>query len=147
MTAPRNGLLPVGFGRPGQAHPFQRAIVAGMPFEATLASIRAVLSELDLWIIHEIDPQMLLQRAGYAIDRTRQILFFHPRYMVRVLAADPSALPEAPLKIVVMEGAEDVTVRWPEPEAHFARYGDDRLAKLGRELGLIYATIAARLAK
>jgi uncharacterized protein (DUF302 family) len=89
---------------------------------------------------------MLLKRGGYAIRRTRQILFFHPRLMVRVLGADPSALLEAPLKIVVMEETDGVTARWPAPQALFGRYGNEPLAKLGRELESIYAAIATRLA-
>ncbi|QND64556.1 DUF302 domain-containing protein [Mesorhizobium loti] len=104
------------------------------------------MREADIWIIHEIDPQMLLKRGGYIMARTRQILFFHPRYMVRLLGADPAALSEAPLKVVVMEDENAVTVRWPVPGLLFDRYGHDELSVLGRELEQIYAAIAARLA-
>jgi uncharacterized protein (DUF302 family) len=147
MSEAQHALVPVNYGRPGNRHRFQRMIISGLPFEATIETIHEALSEADLWIIHEIDPQMLLKRGGYAISRTRQILFFHPRYMVRLLGADPSALPEAPLKLVVMEHANAVRVSWLAPQLLFDRYGNDQLAELGREFESIYAAIAARLAE
>ncbi|MER8658161.1 hypothetical protein NKI32_15025 [Mesorhizobium sp. M0761] len=70
-----------------------------------------MLREADIWIIHEVDPQMLLKPGGYIIARTRQILFFQPRYMVHMLGADPAALLEALLKVVVMKDANGITVR------------------------------------
>jgi uncharacterized protein (DUF302 family) len=145
MTGAQSGLLPVGYGRPGNDHPFQRMVVASLSFNAAIETIRAAILEADLWIIHEIDPQMLLKRGGYAIRGTRQLLFFHPRYMVRLLSADPSALLEAPLKIVVMEEMDGVMVRWLAPETVFGRYGNAGLVELGREFQSIYADIIARL--
>ena len=34
-----------------------------------------------------------------------QLLFFHPRHVVRILAADPAALLEVPLKFIVYPGS------------------------------------------
>lgn len=145
MSDAPSGLVNVSYAQPRDGHAFQHVITASSSFEAVLETIRIVLREADIWIVHEIDPQMLLKRGGYIIGRTRQVLFFHPRYMVRLLGADPAALSEAPLKVVVMEDANAVTVRWPLPGPLFDRYGHDELSALGRELELIYAAIAARL--
>jgi uncharacterized protein (DUF302 family) len=133
------------YGAAGAGHTFQSVVATPLSFVAALEVIRSVLAERDLWIIHEIDPQMLLARAGYSIARTRQILFFHPRYMVRLLSADPAALPEAPLKIVVVEENERVSVRWLVPEALLERYGNTELMDLAHELASTYAAIADRL--
>lgn len=100
MSNEPSGLVKVDCARPRDGHTFQHAIATRSSFETVLETVRTVLREADIWIIHEIDPQMLLKRGGYIIARTRQILFFHPRYMVRLLGADPAALLEAPLKIV-----------------------------------------------
>jgi uncharacterized protein (DUF302 family) len=55
--------------------------------------------------------------------------------MARVLAADPAALLEAPLKFAVLElGDGEVLVRWNDPLAAFARYENAALEKLGQEL-------------
>ncbi|MBZ9974102.1 MULTISPECIES: DUF302 domain-containing protein [unclassified Mesorhizobium] len=145
MSDGPSSLVKVVYGQPREGYAFHYAVAANSPFETVLETIRMVLREADVWIIHEIDPQMLLKNGGYIIARTRQILFFHPRYMVRLLGADPTALLEAPLKIVVMEDANAVTVRWPDPGLLFDRYGHDELVALGREFELIYAAIAARL--
>ncbi|MCK1323548.1 DUF302 domain-containing protein [Bradyrhizobium sp. 156] len=145
MSDGPSNLIEVDYAPPRDGHAFQHMVAASSSFETVLGTIRTVLSEADMWIIHEIDPQMLLRRGGYIIARTRQILFFHPRYMVRLLGADPAALLEAPLKVVVTEGANAVTVRWPVPGLLFDRYGHDDLSLLGRELELIYAAIADRL--
>jgi len=99
-------------------------------------------------VLNEINPQMLLARGGYEIEPARQILFFHPDLMARVLAADPSALLEVPLKFAVIGLPEGgVTIRWQDVAHVFARYGNPRLAMLGRELavttqGIVNAALA-----
>ena len=138
-------LNPVSYAPVRKDPAFQHALATPLSFDGALKVIRAVLAERDLWIIHEIDPQMLLARGGYRIERTRQILFFHPRYMVRLLGADPSALVEAPLKIVIVESAGAVTLRWSLPETLFEKYENEQLTQLGRELAAVYATIGAEL--
>jgi uncharacterized protein (DUF302 family) len=119
--------------------PWQYVARSVYGFDPTVARLKQAISEADLWLIGEIDPQMLLRKAGYTIGAARQLLFFHPRYMVRLLATDPAALPEVPLKFVVVEGADKdgphVIVRHPDPVAAFDRYAD--LDALGRELSSI----------
>ncbi len=78
-------------------------------FEATLAQLKSAIAAAELWLVHEIDTQMLVAKAGLQIRPTRQLLFFHPRYMVRLLAENAAALPEVPLKVVVTEDEEDAS--------------------------------------
>lgn len=114
---------------------FQRSRTCALPVADVVARLRKAIEAANLWVLHEIDPQVLLSRGGYAIGAARQILFFHPDLMARVLAADPAALFEAPLKFAALElpgGA--VTLRWTDPAAAFARYECPALADLGREL-------------
>ena len=90
-----------------------------------------------------VEQQQLLSRGGYAIAATRQLLFFHPRLMVRVLEADPAALLEAPLKFAVLLLPDgDVSLRWIDPFASFARYDHPALIDLGRELSSLCEAIA-----
>jgi len=66
---------------------------------------------------------MLLQRGGYAIAPTRQLSFFHPRDVARLLSIDPGALPEIPLKFVVMQMPDNsVGVRYCTVESLLGRY-------------------------
>ncbi|MBV9459518.1 MAG: DUF302 domain-containing protein, partial [Bradyrhizobium sp.] len=96
------------------------------------------------WVLHEINPQMLLHRGGYEISPARQILFFHPRLMARLLEADAAALLEAPLKFAVIGFPGGRTqLRWLDPRQAFARYGSTALSELGDELAGICEDIVA----
>jgi uncharacterized protein (DUF302 family) len=113
-----------------------------LSFGETLASLKAAIAAEGLWLLHEIDPQMLLGRGGFGISPARQLLFFHPRYLVRLLEADPSALIEAPLKVAVLELPDGtVWVRQLEVAQAFARY--QGLAGLGEELAALSGRILA----
>lgn len=123
----------------------QIAFVSGYPFDETLVRLRGAIEAEDLWVLHEIDPQMLLRRGGFAIPAVRQILYFHPRYMARLLSTNAAAVVEAPLKFVVAAAsAGGVLVRYPEPEFAFGRYA--RLAELGGELSAVAGRIASMVA-
>ncbi|WP_158628793.1 DUF302 domain-containing protein [Dyella choica] len=119
------------------SHPsHQKVVTSGWDFEATLERLRQGVAEKDMWVIQEINPQMLLERGGYSILPARQLLFFHPRYVARLLATDPSAVAEIPLKLVVMQMPDDsVTVRHNDVESLFGRYPG--LAALASELSEI----------
>lgn len=132
MSVARETLAAVDYA-PAPVPPFQIAVASALDFDATVARLKQALAEQDLWLIAEIDPRMLLARGGYAIRATRQLLFFHPRYMVRLLGIDPNALLEAPLKLVVMQLADgSVSVRCTDAEAAFGRYAG--MAALAAEL-------------
>lgn len=108
-----------------------------------MAWLRAATDAVDLWVLHEIDPQALIERGGYLIGEARQVLFFHPRHVARLLEADPAALIEAPLKFAVlaMPGGQASVYR-NDPVTAFGRYGKPALAELGRELAAACERIA-----
>lgn len=120
----------VEYALPVSTPAFQHVHRSRFLFDDTVDRLKQAIHAEDLLLIHEIDPQMLLRRSGYKINATRQLLFFHPRYMSRLLAIDANALIEAPLKLVVMEMPDNsVTVRHLDVASLFARYkGLDALA-------------------
>jgi uncharacterized protein (DUF302 family) len=135
----------VHYAEPSLDPPGQRTALSRLPFEETLARLREAIQAVDLWIIHEIDPQALLKRGGFAILSTRQVLFFHPRYLVRLLERDPSALVEVPLKLVVMEQPDGtVVLRHPDAASAFSRYAG--LEELGAEFSALYRRLLAEVA-
>lgn len=118
---------------------------SGYPFDETVGRLKAAIHAQDLWVIQELDPQMLLRRGGYAIPPVRQIFYFHPRYMARLLARNAAAIVEAPLKFVAMSPVSGgVVVRYPDPAASFGRYAG--MEDLGAELSRIAAGIVASVA-
>ncbi len=111
-------------------------------FETTVQMLKEAIAGRELWLIHEIDPRMLLAREGLNIQPARQLLFFHPRYMRRLLEADARAVQEAPLKIVVMaDESGAVVLRGPDLRAAFHRYPG--MQTLAEELATLCADIVA----
>jgi len=125
--------------------PGQWAAFSNYDFANTLAKLKEAIAARDLWLIEEIDPQKLLMRAGLAIQPTRQLLFFHPRYMQRLLQLDARALQEAPLKIVVLSDLERVVLRGPDMRFAFSRYSG--MQALSTELADLCAEIVAVVAQ
>jgi len=125
--------------------PFQAVVTSTLDFDGTLARLKQGIEAADLWLIQEIDPQMLLRRGGYLIAPARQLLFFHPRYVVRLLAADPAAVVEIPLKLVVLQMPDgSVTVRHADVRSQLDRYPG--MHALADELAAISARLLASVA-
>ena len=137
--------VPVAYGDVGiAAAAFQHVRSSALPVEAVVARLKQAIIAADLWILHEINPQMVLARGGYEIGSGRQLLCFHPDLMARLLAADPAALLEAPLKFAIVALPDrTVTIRWIDPAQSFARYENAALAALGRELSALCDRSAA----
>lgn len=110
--------------------------------ETTVERLKAAIAAHDLWVLAELNPQMLLAKGGYAIQPARQIFYFHPRYMSRLLASNADAIVEAPLKFVVLSPeAGPVSVRHPDIAAAFSVYPG--MMPLAQELAAVTAEIAA----
>jgi uncharacterized protein (DUF302 family) len=125
---------------PPSSPPLQSVVVSAMDFDATVARLKQAIIEEDLWLIDEVNPQVLLERGGYAIQPARQLFFFHPRYLVRLLGADPAALVEIPLKLVILQMPDgSVTVRHKHVEELLSPYRG--VSELAAEL----AGISSRL--
>ncbi len=118
----------------------QRVCTSAFDVERSVERIKAALEASELWLIAEIDPQAILGRAGLDVRPARQLLFFHPRYMRRILVADPAAVIEAPLEVAVLElGDGTVSGRYAEPSDTIGRY--EGLEQLGSELGALLPEI------
>lgn len=134
-----NALVNVEYAA-ASAPAFQHVVTSRFDFETTLERLKQKLAELDLWLIHEINPQMLLERGGFRIGPARQLLFFHARYVVTLLNTDPAALSDIPLKLIVLQAPDGpVSVRHADLHSLLGRYArldelSDELAKLSREL-------------
>jgi uncharacterized protein (DUF302 family) len=141
-------LKPIAFAASSShAQGFQRAISLESSVDDVARRLKQCIEAEDLWVLHEVNPQMLLERGGYAIAPVRQILFFHPRLMVRILAADRAALLEAPLKFAILGLAERQSeLRWIDPRLSFDRYQSTQLAELGGELFELCERIAEAVA-
>ena len=137
--------VPVSYAKLGYiSHAFQRWRTSSLPVREVVERLRSAIEAAGFWNLQEIDPQTVLSRAGYAIEPARQLFFFHPRYVVRLLGADPAAMLEAPLKFTVLGlPGGMVSVRWVDPIASLARYENRALEDLGHELSAACEQIIA----
>jgi len=114
-------------------------------FEETISRLRHAIAAHELLLISEIDPQKILMSAGMKLRQARQMLFFHPRYMKRLLQADARAVTEVPMKIVVLAAVDGtVVLRGPEFTHAFAHYSG--LVELATELDALRSQIIATVA-
>ena len=125
---------------------------SALDFEVTLAALRQAIGAEEMMVLHEIDTQAIVRRGGIEIPAVSQILYFHPRYMKRVVELNPRAIIEAPLKFVVREvpgqvrgEAPGVQVNFWSPTILFGRY--EGLGALAEELEEVAGRIASVLAR
>ncbi|AHX15440.1 hypothetical protein CH75_21090 [Dyella jiangningensis] len=124
--------------------PGEAVVMSPVGFDATLLRLKQAFERQDLWVIHEIDPQMLLARGGHSIGKARQLLFFHPRYAARLLEANPATLIEIPLKVAVLELPDgSVMVRHVDVASQFERH--PRMKALASELADVMHGVMAHL--
>jgi uncharacterized protein (DUF302 family) len=85
-------MTPVPFTAADRAsQSFQHSRLVSGTVSDIVARLRTTIKAAGLWVLHEINPQMLLARGGVEIGAARQIPFFHPAIMARLLAAESSA--------------------------------------------------------
>ncbi|MFH6959519.1 DUF302 domain-containing protein [Flavobacterium aquidurense] len=99
-------------------------------FSETVDMLKGAIEQQNLMVIHEIDGQKMMQMAGKKIGGMKQLLFFHPAYMAKVLAVNEMAGIVIPFKIVVMEKDGKVMVRYFMPSTVLKPYkGTEGIAK------------------
>jgi uncharacterized protein (DUF302 family) len=128
----------VDYREEGRRHKqFQHLRISDLAFDDVLDRLRNAIREENVAVLHEVDAPAILGKSNYRIGPARQILFFHPRLMARLLREDTAALLEAPLKFSVIAGGSQVFVRWQDPAPSFARYKSEALTELGIELSTV----------
>ena len=81
-------------------------------FSETVDIIKGAIEEQNLMVIHVVDGQKMMRMAGKKTGGMKQIFFFHPKYMAKVLAANKMAGMAIPFKVIVMEKDGKVMVRY-----------------------------------
>ena len=72
-------------------------------FQETVDILKGAIEEQNLMVIYEIDGQKSLRMAGKNVKGMKQIFYFNPKYMRRVIEANKEAAIQIPLKFIVME--------------------------------------------
>ncbi|NLU92503.1 DUF302 domain-containing protein [Chitinophaga sp. Ak27] len=107
--------------------------IIDQPFEQVLTAARKAIVNNGFLLLQEINPQAILASHQIVIGPIRQLLFFHPAYMQQLLQADPDAVIEVPLKLVLREvDGHTTAVTYSDPVLQLQDYSG--LEALGSEL-------------
>ena len=148
------GLLLMGYGlyatSPAQAQQmmpppeFITTVPSDYGFDDTVDILKGAIEGENLMVIHEINAQRMLRMVEVQVGGMKQLLFFHPRYMKRILEANRNGTIVPPLKVAVMEMPDGkVMVRYPKPSHLFGPY--EGLSEIAQELEEVVEKIVANV--
>ena len=100
-------------------------------FSETVDILKGAIEEQNLMVIHVIDGQKMLRMAGKEVKGMKQIFYFHPRFMKKVMEANNAATIQIPLKFIAMEKPDGkVIVRYFMPSFLLNNYkGEEKISK------------------
>jgi len=115
-------------------------------FDETVDILKGAIEEQNLMVIHVVDAQKMLRMAGKKVNGMKQIFYFHPKFMKRVMEANKSATIQIPLKFIVMEKPDGkVIVRYFQPSKLLSSYkGEEEIAG---ELDVLVNKIISEITK
>lgn len=121
---------------------FLVTVPSAQGFDETVSLLREAIASENLMVVEEVNPQQMLRLVGMRTDGMLQILFFHPRYMKRIIETNRNGGIEAPLKILIMERPDgSAVVRYHDPVHLFAPYAG--LEELSAEFDAMFERITA----
>lgn len=81
-----------------------------LPFGQLYGALKKRIEEHGFLLLHEIDTQAIVAKQGVSIPPLKQLLFFHPNYIAEIMANDPLAINDIPLKLVLHQ-LDDTTTQ------------------------------------
>ena len=119
----------------------QVMVQSAYDFSDTVELLTAAIEEQNLMVVKTIDAQKMLKMVNKQVGGMKQLLFFHPRYMKRIIETNPLGTIEPPFKIAIMERPDGgVVVKYIKPSSMLGKYSG--LEELGVELDGIVGQIA-----
>lgn len=111
------------FATPAMAQNERVTHVVRAPFTEEVATLQRAVEDQKMVLVCEADAQKGAAARGVQIRGNRVLMVFRNDFAVRLLAADPVAEFEAPIRIYVHENADSTTtVSYRTPSAVFAPY-------------------------
>jgi len=120
-------------------------VVTRAPFASVAEALERGIAEEKMALVCHANAQRGAAARGVTIRGNQVLMLFRNDLAVRLLAADPAAGFEAPLRIYVFENADGTTtVSYIPPEAVFAPYQHPEVQAVARELAPIVRRIVDR---
>jgi uncharacterized protein (DUF302 family) len=115
------------------------------PFGRVAEALERAVSEEKMGLVCHANAQRAAAGRGVTIKGNQVLMVFRNDFAVRLLAADPVAGFEAPIRIYVYENADGTaTVSYVPPTAVFAPYRHPEVQAVARELDPIFKAIVER---
>lgn len=115
------------------------------PFERVAEALERAVTDEKMGLVCHANAQRAAAGRGVTIKGNQVLMVFRNDFAVRLLAADPAAGFEAPIRIYVYENADGTaTVSYIPPRVVFAPYRHAEVQAVSRELDGIFKTIVDR---
>lgn len=121
-----------------------KVVVSNFNFSDTVQLLTDAIAEENLMVVNEMDGQRMLRMVGKQVGGMKQIFFFHPQYMAKVIEANQQAAIQIPLKFIIMERPDGkAMIRYFPPSTLFKGY--EGTEEVGKELDEIVEKIVSSL--
>jgi uncharacterized protein (DUF302 family) len=115
------------------------------PFARVAEALERAVTEEKMGLVCHANAQRAAASRGVTIKGNQVLMVFRNDFAVRLLAADPGAGFEAPIRIYVYENADGTaTVSYRPPSIVFAPYQHPEVQAVARELDGIFKAIVER---
>ena len=121
--------------------------VSRAPFGRVAEALEQAIAAQKMALVCHANAQRGAAARGVSIKGNQVLMVFRNDFAVRLLAAEPAAGFEAPIRIYVYENADGTaTVSYLPPSIVFAPYQHPEVRAVARELDPIFRTIVERAA-
>lgn len=135
------GILPA----PSVAQDGRITVKSTAPFGRVGEALERAVTDEKMALVCHANAQRGAAGRGVTIKGNQVLMVFRNDFAVRLLAADPAAGFEAPIRIYVYENADGTaTVSYIPPSTVLASYRHPEVQAVGRELDSIFKTILDR---
>ena len=95
-----------------------------VPFGQLYGALKKRIVDHGFLLLHEIDTQAIVAKHRVIIPQIKQLLFFEPKYIAEIMANDPLAINDIPLKLVLQEiDAQTTQLSFKNPVGSLQDYG------------------------
>jgi uncharacterized protein (DUF302 family) len=130
---------------PAHAQDARITAVSRAPFQQVAEALERAITEEKMGLVCHANAQRGAAARGVTIKGNQVLMVFRPDFAIRLLAADPRAGFEAPIRIYVYENADGTaTVSYLPPSAVFAPYRNPEVQAIAAELDPIFKAIVER---
>ncbi len=118
------------------------------PFQTVAEALAKAVTDHKMALVCHANAQRGAAARGVSIKGNQVLMVFRNDLAVRLLAADPQAGIDAPIRIYVYENADGTaTVSYVPPSAVFAQYKNPEVTTVAAELDpIVKAIVSAALA-